>query len=129
MNTIVFVKDIERSKQFYTDVLEIPVEEDLGIIVFFKNRLVLHAADKLSRTVFKREKLSSRFRQGRNNVLIYLETDDLEASFQKIAAHGVKMIHAIEKQAWGQRVFRFFDPDKHIVEIGEPQEDTASTDA
>ena len=78
VNTIVFVKDIELSRQFYTDVPEMPIEEDLGIIVFFKNRLVLHV---------------------------------------------------IEKQTRGQRVLRFFDPDRHIVEIGEPQDGTTSTDA
>jgi hypothetical protein len=32
----------------------------------------------------------------------------------------VELIHPILQQAWGQRVFRFYDPDRHIVEIGEP---------
>ena len=29
-------------------------------------------------------------------------------------------IHNIEQQPWGQRVLRFYDPDRHIIEIGEP---------
>lgn len=33
----------------------------------------------------------------------------------------VELIHPIERQAWGQKVFRFYDPDGHIVEVGEPQ--------
>ena len=32
----------------------------------------------------------------------------------------VDLIHPIVEQAWGQRVFRFHDPDGHAVEIGEP---------
>ncbi|WP_424540407.1 hypothetical protein [Sinorhizobium medicae] len=28
----------------------------------------------------------------------------------------------IERQAWGQRVFRFYDPDEHAIEVGEPQD-------
>jgi uncharacterized glyoxalase superfamily protein PhnB len=32
----------------------------------------------------------------------------------------VDLIHPIVEQAWGQRVFRFYDPDGHAVEVGEP---------
>lgn len=32
---------------------------------------------------------------------------------------GYEIIHPFEKQAWGQNVFRFYDPDRHIPEIGE----------
>lgn len=31
----------------------------------------------------------------------------------------VEFLHEIEEQPWGQRVFRFYDPDKYIVEIGD----------
>jgi uncharacterized glyoxalase superfamily protein PhnB len=57
--------------------------------------------------------------QGEKNILIYFETDDLEKCYMEIIEAKVKTIHGIEKQAWGQRVFRFYDPDEHIIEIGE----------
>ena len=31
------------------------------------------------------------------------------------------LVHPIRMEPWGQRVFRIFDPDKHVVELGEPQ--------
>jgi uncharacterized glyoxalase superfamily protein PhnB len=57
---------------------------------------------------------------GRRNLVLYFEDDDIEAAFGRVVGR-VDLIHAIQVQAWGQRVFRFYDPDGHIVEIGEPQ--------
>ena len=31
-----------------------------------------------------------------------------------------EFVHDMIEQPWGQRVFRIYDPDKHMVEIGEP---------
>ena len=61
---------------------------------------------------------------GRRNLLLYFEHDDLDWIFQAISPH-VELIHPIERQAWGQRVFRFYDPDGHAIEIGEPQDPCA----
>ncbi|HPK57676.1 MAG TPA: glyoxalase/bleomycin resistance/dioxygenase family protein, partial [Spirochaetota bacterium] len=35
-----------------------------------------------------------------------------------------EFIHEIEEQPWAQRVFRCYDPDKYIVEIGEKVKST-----
>ena len=32
----------------------------------------------------------------------------------------IRFIHYINKQEWGQKVLRCYDPDMHIIEIGEP---------
>ena len=37
-------------------------------------------------------------------------------------AAGVEFIHPISEHPWGQRGMRFYDPDGHIVEIGETME-------
>jgi catechol 2,3-dioxygenase-like lactoylglutathione lyase family enzyme len=120
VNTIVFVKDLERSKAFYRDLLGQKILEDFGSITFFENQLVLHQASSIIKTVFGKRSLKAALRQGRRNVLIYFETKELESMFSRIKDAGVPVIHGIEQQAWGQKVFRFFDPDRHIVEIGEP---------
>ncbi len=57
--------------------------------------------------------------QGKNNLLLYFETSDLEGVFARLQ-NQVKLIHPIKQQAWGQKVFRFYDPDHHVIEIGEP---------
>jgi predicted enzyme related to lactoylglutathione lyase len=117
-NTIVFVKDIKISKAFYELVLSLKVEQDYETIVFFENHFVIHNRNNIIQTVFgKRPLLNTK--QGRKNILIYFETDDIESAFQHIISNNVKIIHPISKQEWGQKVFRFYDPDNHIIEIGE----------
>lgn len=117
-NTIVFVKDIARSKKFYTEVIGLKVLEDYQTIIFFENHFTIHNGNNLLKTIFKRSPLLN-FTKGKKNIEIYFETDNIEESYNKIIENSIKVIHPIEEQAWGQKVFRFYDPDNHLVEIGE----------
>jgi len=117
-NTIVFVKDIARSKKFYTEVIGLKVLEDYQTIIFFENHFTIHNGNNLLKTIFKRSPLLN-FTKGKKNIEIYFETDNIEESYNKIIENRIKVIHPIEEQAWGQKVFRFYDPDNHLVEIGE----------
>jgi uncharacterized glyoxalase superfamily protein PhnB len=72
----------------------------------------------LHRTVFGREPENDST-YGRLNLVLYFETENLDGELARIA-NRIDLIHPIERQAWRQRVFRFYDPDRHIVEIGEP---------
>jgi catechol 2,3-dioxygenase-like lactoylglutathione lyase family enzyme len=119
VNTIVFVKNIEVSKYFYSNILNMKILQDFGTIVFYENHLVLHIADSILKTIYKKRKFSAFRKQGKNNVLLYFETDKLDEFYNEIA-NNVKIIHGIEKQIWGQKVFRFYDPDNHMIEFGEP---------
>lgn len=120
INTIVFVKDIRVSKAFYAETLGLKVIGDHGVFVLFENHLAIHQARELAVTVWKAEAPTDGDQpQGRQNVLVYFETGALEAAFLQLKDQ-VRLIHPIERQAWGQLVFRFYDPDGHVVEIGEP---------
>lgn len=33
--------------------------------------------------------------------------------------HDIEYVHPVIEHSWGQRVVRFYDPDKHIIEVGE----------
>jgi hypothetical protein len=57
---------------------------------------------------------------GRDNFELYFETGDLDTVLQRLMDVGVTLVHPLREQPWGQRVFRCFDPDGHIVEVGEP---------
>ena len=37
----------------------------------------------------------------------------------KLKKCDVEYVHPIVEHSWGQRVVRFYDPDKHIIEVGE----------
>ena len=119
VNTIVFVSDIEKSKLFYADLLKIRVKQDLTDIVFFENQLVLHSAGSIMKTIFKKDRSDAILNQGKKNILLYFECEDIQNLYNNLKDK-VRIIHKIEKQKWGQKVFRFYDPDDHIVEFGEP---------
>jgi catechol 2,3-dioxygenase-like lactoylglutathione lyase family enzyme len=117
INTIVFVCDIAKSKRFYQNVIGLRVEREFDTVVFFENHFVIHDGNALLKTIFN--SLSSvNFRKGKKNIEIYFETDNIDVSYATVRSHGCKLIHGIEKQPWGQLVFRFYDPDGHIIEIG-----------
>ncbi len=51
---------------------------------------------------------------------MYFEADDIEEAMALVSRSGARFVHGLVEQPWGQRVFRVYDPDGHIVEIGEP---------
>lgn len=118
VNPLPFVADIGRAKRFYTEVLQLRVLEDHGDFVRFDDGFAVHEGTSLHQTVFG-ESRGEEGPYGRRNLVLYFEDKDIDAAFKRIADH-VDLIHEIRQQFWGQRVFRFFDPDGHIIEIGEP---------
>ena len=40
----------------------------------------------------------------------------------EVITAGVEFLHELKTEPWGQQTFRFFDPDHHLVEIGERME-------
>jgi uncharacterized glyoxalase superfamily protein PhnB len=86
----------------------------------FENNFAIHQAKELIHTIYKDDRPGMDEPQGHGNMDIYFESDDIEMAYQRLVDRNVEIIHPVEKQAWGQRVFRFYDPDHHIVEIGEP---------
>lgn len=119
INPILFVQDIERSKVLYRDRLGLNIREDFGVFVLFENGFVIHEGKALEQTIWGQASNSIE-PYGRRNVLLYFENDDIDATFDAISPY-VELIHPVERQAWEQRVFRFCDPDGHVIEIGEPQ--------
>ncbi|UJW74719.1 VOC family protein [Rhizobium sp. SL42] len=119
INPIPFVSDIRRSKGFYQARLGLRVLEDFGSFVLFETGFAIHEGQSLEQTIWG-EPSSCREPYGRRNLLLYFEDEHLDRAFETISPH-VELIHAIEQQSWGQRVFRFYDPDGHAIEIGEPQ--------
>ena len=106
--TLISVSDMERSKNFYEKVMEQTVEMDLGVHVSFQNGLSLQPQEKP------------------DNFQLYFEVEDLDAWEDKLKAlEGIEFLHGIKEYPWGQRVMRFYDYDKYIVEVAESMESVA----
>lgn len=55
-----------------------------------------------------------------NAVEMYFEEDDIDTFVSKLSAfEDLEYVHPLFEHPWGQRVVRFYDPDRHIIEVGE----------
>ena len=120
VDTIVLVNDLERSKVFYTQMIGLEILHDWGNMIVFKSRFAIHKADALQPPDLIREHIHTGS-QGQGNLILYFEADDLEAELNRLTKAGVKVLHGIVQLPW-QKIFRVFDPDGHILEIGSPFE-------
>lgn len=118
VDTIVLVEDIEKSKRFYMEVIGLEILHDWDNMITFKEHFSIHKSDALL-PENKIKKHIAQGRQGRNNVIIYFEVENLDIEYQKMVEKGVRILHGIVELPW-QKIFRIYDPDNHIIEIGNP---------
>lgn len=109
------VRDVERSKKFYCELFDQQVVLDFGENVTFSGGFAIQQDfDRLldfdeSEIVWQSK-----------NMELYFETENLDEFLEKLTGFPqVKLVHPPKKYDWEQRVARIFDPDGHIIEIGE----------
>lgn len=109
------VQDVERSKKFYGELFNQHVVLDLGANVTFSGGFAIQQ-DFAWLTGVPEEEV--RFKS--NNAELYFEVQDFDAFLELLAAHPeVQLVHPPKTYDWKQRVVRLYDPDFHIVEVGE----------
>lgn len=116
---LITVKNVNKSKEFYENVLKQEVEIDHGENVAFKGGFAIHDIEHFQSLTGKSmdEKCFSK-----DFMELYFEVKDINKLEAKLESLNVKFVHKIREQPWGQRVMRFYDPDNYIIEIGEPLE-------
>lgn len=109
------VKDVNVSKQFYKEIFNQEVVLDLGLNVTFSGGFAIQQdfawlTDLPANSVIEKS----------NNMELYFEVDDFDEFIQKIKDYeDIEYVHQPKKHEWQQRVVRIYDPDHHIIEIGE----------
>jgi catechol 2,3-dioxygenase-like lactoylglutathione lyase family enzyme len=115
VSTIVVVEDVIKSRTLYEGILKCTVTDDFGIYnVGFAGGLSLY-----KKTLFQDLTANIAIRDKSNNFVLYFETDDIDGLEKIIEKNGFEFVHRTQEQPWGQRIFRFYDFDGHIVEIAE----------
>jgi catechol 2,3-dioxygenase-like lactoylglutathione lyase family enzyme len=110
----IFVTDIEVSRRFYTEVLGRQIEHDFGGNIILAGGISIWQIDAnhiLSRTL-NTNAAANRFE-------LYFETEDIQGVGSRLNEYGVRYLHDVIEEPWGQRTIRFFDPDGHLIEVGE----------
>ncbi len=118
--SLVVVENVERARKLYEKILNQKVITDFGENVGFEGGFAIHKREHFEGLINGNKVLL-----GSNTFELYFEDDDLENVEKKLTTEGITFIHHIKEQPWRQRVMRFYDYDKNIIEIGERLEHTA----
>ncbi len=108
------VTDIDKSVEFYKNIFGFHVVMDFGANKTLTGGLSLQTLETW-REFIGTDDISF----GSNSFELYFEEDDFDAFAKKLKSNDVEYVHPIKEHSWGQRVVRIYDPDRHIIEIGE----------
>lgn len=117
-NTLIVVKDIDRSKKFYRELFGLEVIADFDGNVVLTEGLVLQ--DEAVWKSFIQKEIS----HGGHNAELYFEENYMDEFLAKLEKwpDGIKYVNPPIEHSWGQRVVRIYDPDGHMIEVGEAME-------
>lgn len=111
------VDDINRSRVFYCDVFGLKVVMDFGENITFNAGFSLQ--DKALWATFIDTDEKDIVYRG-NDMELYFEEERLDDFMEHLKKFDdIEFLHGIKEYSWGQRVIRFYDPDDHIIEVGE----------
>lgn len=111
------VRDLKKSLEFYQQVLGLEVVNDFGANVVLNGGLSLQTLDSWA-GFLGRQRPEIGF--GGNDTELYYEAGDFDAFLKVLDKHPeVELVHPAQEHSWGQRAVRLYDPDRHIIEVGE----------
>lgn len=114
-NILFVVNDIEKSVGFYKELFGLQVIRDFGNNVILSEGLVLQERQSFEALIGRETS------QGSNDAVLYFVESDLEAFAEKLknSSYEIQYVHELKTYDWGQRAIRIYDPDQHMIEIGE----------
>lgn len=114
-NPMLIVENMDRSIAFYQQVLGLQVILDFGANKTLTGGLVLQTAE-----TYKSFIAADSLFFGGNDFELYFEEAGFDAFVEHLRNLEIAYVHPVMEHSWGQRVVRIYDPDYHIIEVGEP---------
>ncbi|MDO5844009.1 MAG: VOC family protein [Methanocorpusculum sp.] len=115
-SALIVVEDVKRSKKFYTEFLGQKIENDFGENVAFEGGFCIQEK-KLWREFVHKSDSEILFRG--NDAELYFTEDLIDDFLERLNSSGAEIVCPLTEYNWGQRAVRFYDPDGHIIEVGE----------
>lgn len=117
-NIVLVVENIEKSKSFYTELFGLYVVTDFGENVILTEGLVLQEKRMWENYIEKKVK------PGGNDAELYFEENNMDAFLERLekSNHDISYLNKCIERDWGQRLVRIYDPDMHVIEVGESEE-------
>lgn len=114
LGTLIAVTDMEKSKRFYHDLFGLNVVADFGANVTLEGGVFLQTLDTWGNFIH-----GMPVTLGGHAGELYFEERDMGGFLAKLNTFDISYVHPPIEHAWGQRVVRFYDPDRHVIEVGE----------
>lgn len=114
ISPVLVVSDMERSLRFYREVLGLEVTLDFGANKTLTGGLSLQTMESYQEFIGRDD-----VALGSHSFEVYFEEEEFDAFVARLEGMQVDYVHPVKEHAWGQRVVRLYDPDRHIVEVGE----------
>lgn len=115
IGTVIAVRDMERARSFYEELFGLTVFQDYGINIMFHGGLSLQQAFDWLVGLSKED-----VRYKSHNMELCFEEEHFDDFLQRLAQMpDMQMLGGVITHSWGQRVVRFYDPDGHLIEVGE----------
>lgn len=111
---MIVVKDMDKSVEFYKNVLGLSIISDYGA-----NKVLTGGISLQTLETYKDFIGTDDIKFGTNNFEIYFEEDDFGQFCEKLSQFNIRYVHPVKEHSWGQRVVRFYDLDMNIIEVGE----------
>ena len=112
---VISVANITAARRFYQDLFGLEVYQDYGKNIAFTCGLALQQDFDWLVNLTK-EKIIKKS----NNAEIVFEEQDFDGFLNKLKAYSnIEYLGEVIEHSWGQRVIRFYDPDGHVIEVGE----------
>ena len=112
---LIAVADINAARKFYEDLFGLEVFQDYGRNIAFTCGLALQQDFDWLVNLPKERVLKKS-----NNAEIVFEEQEFDGFLNKLKKYpDIEYLGDVIEHGWGQRVIRFYDPDGHIIEVGE----------
>lgn len=120
-NVLIVVKDVEISKKFYKEIF------GLDVVVEFEGNVILTEGIVLQREDIWRASIEKEVSGESNKWELYFEESYMDGYLQRLQSSNwdIKYVTPLIERDWGQRLVRIYDPDGHIIEVGEAEESVA----
>jgi catechol 2,3-dioxygenase-like lactoylglutathione lyase family enzyme len=118
-----YVRDLARARAFYEGLLGLSVRrvmrrDGVDIAVAYQNGLSIWLVDDAYWSIFGDANGAPATLEGGNWENTF-ETPAFSALYTRLTEAGARFAHPLRELPWGQRGFRVYDPDGHIVDISE----------
>lgn len=117
-NVLIVVRDIEKSKAFYKELF------GLDVVVDFDGNVILTEGLVLQEQKIWEQFIGRKVTGKGHDAELYFEENDMDGFLGKLeqSSFRIEYVNELMEHDWGQRVVRLYDPDGHVIEVGEALE-------